>query len=158
MILAEWAARHNIPPHMIAELRVALLGADMTPTVPAKPGSEAAAQNEVRLAASREGARLWRNNVGVLKDDRGVPVRFGLCNESPAINAQIKSSDLIGIKPVVIMPEHVGQTFGRFWSVEVKHGGWKFTGTDREKAQLRWIETVQALGGLAYFSTGAATR
>lgn len=155
MIITEWAARHNIPAHMVAELRMMLLGADLTPNVPAKPGSEAAVQNAVRLAASQCGGRLWRNNLGAGKLENGSYVRWGLCNESVAINSQIKSGDLIGVYPLLITPAHVGQVVGQFWSVEVKHPLWRYRGDSHEAAQLRWIEQIIALGGRASFSTGA---
>lgn len=100
---------------------------------------------------------LYRNNVGVLLDARGVPVRFGLANDSAAVNEACKSADLIGIKRVVITPDMVGQVVGVFLSREVKHEGWRFTGTQRELAQLRWIEIVTQFGGDAAFCTGPGT-
>ena len=36
--------------------------------------SEADVQAHIRLAVSKMGWTIWRNNVGVLKDARGVPV------------------------------------------------------------------------------------
>ena len=157
MILTEWAKRHNIPPHMIAELRLLMLGGDVTPDAPAAPGSEAAVQNAIRLEASRAGHRLFRNNVGVLRDDRGIPVRFGLANDSAALNKICKSSDLIGIKRVLITQDMVGSHIGQFLSREVKRSNWKYSGTEREVAQLAWINMVVALGGDAKFATGEGT-
>ena len=61
----------------------------------------------ILLKASKLGWRLWRNNVGVLKDERGVPIRFGLANTSKAVNGELKSGDLIGIRPVLITPDMV---------------------------------------------------
>ena len=114
--------------------------------------SESAVQVRVRLEASQKGCRLWRNNVGVLRDERGVPVRYGLANETKAMNQKIKSSDLIGIRPLVITQEMVGMTVGQFVAREIKAEGWKYTGTDREKAQLRFLELVLSLGGDAAFA------
>lgn len=116
--------------------------------------NEATAQALVRLEAARRGWVLYRNNVGVLPDARGVPVRFGLANDSAAVNANVKSADLIGIRPVLITPDMVGKTIGQFVSREVKAPGWRFTGTERELAQLRWIELVLRYGGDASFCTG----
>lgn len=153
--LDAWAARHAVTPAALAELRRLLVGAP-APT-DATPGrSEAAVQAAVRVAASAAGGRLWRNNVGVLPDARGVPVRFGLCNDSPAINAKCKSSDLIGIRPRVVTADMVGGIVGQFWARETKAAGWRYTGTAREVAQLRFIEMVVALGGDAGFTQGAA--
>ena len=52
-------------------------------------GSEAAVSNDVRLVAARAGTRLWRNNVGVLEDKTGRPVRSGLANDSKALNGML---------------------------------------------------------------------
>jgi hypothetical protein len=111
-------------------------------------------QTAIRLAASKQGHVLWRNNSGVLRDERGVPVRFGLCNDSKQLNASVKSSDLIGIKQVLVTEDMVGTVIGVFWAVECKRSGWKYAGTEREVAQLRFIETVRGMGGQAQFSTG----
>ena len=117
--------------------------------------NEATVQAAVRLAASKAGWRLWRNNVGTLLDSRGVPVRFGLANDSKNVNAMIKSGDLIGIRPVLITPEMVGTVIGQFVSIECKRGGWRPSATDEhERAQARWAEIVLLHGGYAKFSTG----
>lgn len=113
--------------------------------------SEAAVQTEVRLETCKKGVRLWRNNVGALQDASGRYVRYGLANESKKINDVIKSSDLIGITPTVITPDMVGQTVGIFTSYEVKHEGWKYSGSPREQAQAAWLTLVKNLGGIAAF-------
>ena len=76
--------------------------------------NESTIQAKVRLDASKLGWRLWRNNVGVLMDSRGVPVRFGLANDSAGVNKIIKSADLIGIRPVIITQDMVGKVIGQF--------------------------------------------
>jgi hypothetical protein len=111
-------------------------------------------QTAIRLAASQQGHVLWRNNSGVLRDERGVPVRFGLCNDSAQLNAQCKSSDLVGIKQVLVTQEMVGTVVGVFWAVECKRAGWKYKATDREVAQLRFIEAVRGMGGVGQFASG----
>jgi len=119
--------------------------------------SEAAVQALLRQEASRMGLRLWRNNVGagVLAD--GSFIRWGLANDSKALNESIKSADLIGIRPLLITPDHVGTVVGQFVSREVKSPEWRWRGTDREKAQARWADLVNSLGGDACFATGVGT-
>ena len=112
--------------------------------------AESAVQAAIRLLASQRGWRLFRNNVGVMKRDDGVPVRFGLANDSPQLNRVYKSADLIGIMPLVITPEMVGNTLGVFVSIEVKHPDWKPTaGDERYQAQKRWADLIGSLGGYA---------
>lgn len=119
--------------------------------------NEAAVQSLVRLEAVEKGVRLWRNNVGALIDSRGVPVRFGLANDSATLNKAIKSGDLIGWRPVLIGPEHVGMTIAQFVSRECKRPGWVYHGSPHEVAQAEWLRLVQADGGDAAFCTGVGT-
>jgi len=116
--------------------------------------AEADAQTAVRLAAAKDGTVLWRNNVGAGYLANGSFLRWGLCNDNAALNARIKSADLIGIRPVLILPEHVGRTLGVFCSREVKPPGWKRHATPREVAQEAWAELVRGYGGDAAFTTG----
>lgn len=152
----EWAQAWAIPPAALLDLR-ARLGA-LDPGVSSTPGeSEAAVQSRARVAASHLGMRVWRNNVGVFDDpERGIHVRFGLANDSAQLNRVIKSADLIGINPITVGPQHLGTVIGQFVSFECKHSGWRFAGTDREKAQHAWAQLVTAYGGLARFVTGVA--
>lgn len=115
--------------------------------------SEAAVKNRIRLEASEKGARLWINNIGAFHTINGDFVRYGLANESKQQNAHIKSSDLIGIKPVLITQELVGSKIGQFLCREVKRAGWHYGHTAREKAQLNWINLINSLGGDAAFAT-----
>lgn len=153
MKLYAWAARWHIPLGAIAELKD-VYALDGTPGDVAVGKSEAYAQSQVVLEGSRKGVRLWRNNVGVLEDANGRPVRFGLANQSSDINKIIKSGDLIGIRPVLITPALIGATIGQFVSREIKEPGWRYAETEREAAQLRWAEMICALGGDAAFATG----
>lgn len=94
----------------------------------------------VQLEATRKGWRVFRNNVGCLMDQRGVPVRYGL---------MVGSGDLIGWRPVTITPEMVGQTLAQFVSLEVKGP----RGVVSE-AQQRWAGMVERAGGLAIVARG----
>lgn len=150
--LSDWARYWGVPEAALADLRGRLLGIDAQPGSVDLGTSEAAVQSQVRVRASQAGMRLWRNNVGVLPHpETGTPIRFGLANDSPAVNKVLKSGDLIGIRPVVIGPHHVGSTIGQFVSLECKRVGWRFTGTERERAQESWAALVTTLGGAALF-------
>ena len=114
---------------------------------------ESAAASHIRLEAARDNVTLWRNNVGVLLDINGRPVRYGLCNDSKRINEKIKSSDLIGITPVVVTQEMVGQVIGVFTAVETKAAGWVYRDSDaRAVAQQNFINIVTHNGGFAGFA------
>ena len=108
--------------------------------------SESGILSDIRLEASELGARLWRNNVGATYTPEGHFIRYGLANDSAQLNKAIKSADLIGIRPVLINPAHVGTIIGQFISREVKPATWRFTGTDRERAQMAWAELILSLG------------
>ena len=132
----------------------ALMGMDDTIPVGTPGTSEAAVQQQVRIAESRRGNRLWRNNNGACEDITGRQIRYGLGNDSSQINKVFKSSDLIGITPYVVVPADVGLRLGIFTSIEVKRAGWVYKGTDREVAQFNWLKLVMSLGGIGRFSNG----
>lgn len=117
--------------------------------------SEAYAQSQIRLEAAALGYRLFRNNVGVLRDERGRSVRFGLANDSRALNSSLKSSDLVGWRPHLVTQADVGSRLAVFLCREVKAPGWTFRPNDaREAAQARWLDLVNADGGDGAFATG----
>lgn len=149
----QWAVKHRVGWLALNELE-AIFGLDMpglhTSVV---MGSEAHVQSLVRLEAGRKGIRLWRNNVGVLTDERGIPVRYGLANDSPKLNAVLKSGDLIGWRPLVVTQDMVGSKVAQFVSRECKRPGWIYTGTEHEQAQLKWVQLIIADGGDACFAT-----
>jgi hypothetical protein len=159
MNLSTWVARWRIPAQAMDELRQ-IFGIPDLHVVESSINneiSETALINLIKLEASRKGARLWRNNVGATYGEGGSYIRFGLANESAAVNKIIKSADLIGIKPVLITPDMVGKIIGQFISREVKSPGWHYTGTEREQAQLRWAHLIISLGGNACFATSDTT-
>lgn len=143
-MIDQWLKRWGVPPAGAKELRQIL--AQPTVTAGGGSGSEAGVQQSIRLQCA---GRLWRNNVGVLMDDRGIPVRYGLANDSSRVNRSIKSSDLIGITPITLG----GVTVGVFTAIEVKGPSWKYRGTEREVAQLKYINLAQSLGGIGVFAT-----
>ena len=97
--------------------------------------SEQTIQQQIRLACSRGPVRLFRNNTGVLRDQHGRPVQFGLAKGS---------ADLIGWTTRTITADMVGQRIAVFTSIEVKSA----TGRLRPEQQ-QWLESVQAAGGIA---------
>lgn len=99
------------------------------------PNPETIIQNEIRLAATEHGARLFRNNVGILKDARGNRVVYGLCPGS---------SDLVGWVSRYITTEDVGQRLALFTAVEVKTPAGRLTAKQRN-----FLDAVQRAGGLA---------
>lgn len=150
--IVQWAQRHGVSPGALEELQHLFIDDNTHLTGGNNGKSETAVQNEIRLATTKNGWRLWRNNVGVLRDERGVPVRYGLANDTAGLNKSVKSGDLIGIRPVTITPEMVGSVIGQFVSIEVKKADWIYRGTDHERAQLKWQHIVSGLGGYAKFA------
>ena len=150
--LAQWARRWQVNPQCLAELLQAMGAGAPSDALNGPAKSEAAVQQQVQLRAASRGARLWRNNVGACEDTTGRMIRYGLANQTAQINKVFKSSDLIGITPVVINPLHVGQTMGVFTAVECKAPGWKYRDSDeRAVAQLAFINFVVSRGGIARF-------
>jgi hypothetical protein len=152
--IMQWAIKNRIPPGALEELRSIFHMEPMQVPQGHEGGSEMLVQSLIRIEAARKGIKLWRNNVGALLDSRGIPIRYGLANDSPALNNQIKSGDLIGWRTIDITPQLVGTKIAQFVSRECKRPGWRFTGKDREEAQLRWAMLVTADGGDATFASG----
>lgn len=154
MNLIEWAIKWGIPRAAVYDLRQSI-GADPKVGIAGiDPKSEAAVQQLARMRIADEGGRVFRNNVGACYDENGRFIRYGLANDSKAMNSRIKSSDLIGIRPVRIEPYMIGQTLGQFVARECKPQGWRYTGTEREQGQLRFLELIASLGGDAKFESG----
>lgn len=154
--VTQWAAKWGVSCAALADL-AAMIGAQHEAALELTGQSEAYAQSAIRLEAPRKGVKLFRNNVGALQDQTGRLVRYGLANDTAALNGRLKSGDLIGWRSVTITPAHVGRTIAQFVSRECKPPGWKYAGTDREVAQSRWAEMVTLAGGDACFATGEGT-
>ena len=92
-------------------------------------------QQRIRLACGHGPVRLWRNNSGALVDQQGRLVRFGLCKGS---------SDLIGLRSVVITPDQVGQRLAQFVALEIKTARGVVS-----PEQRAFLALVEQLGGLA---------
>ncbi len=156
MTINDWAVRWGVPPECVAELLDVLQSPAMVPVQDPGPvgKSEEWSQSAIKLRASQTGLRLWRNNRGAVTTDDGRHIRYGLANDSAAMNKRIKSHDLIGITPVVITPAHIGRVLGVFTSIEAKRPGWKYRPNDEHSAaQLAWAQVVVSLGGFSMFAT-----
>lgn len=151
--LRQWALRHHVSLEALAELGF-ILGTNVPQPIE-QGSSEARVQSEVRLAAPAKRMRLFRNNKGALPDRRGVPVRFGLCNDTEAVGKRMRSADLIGWRTVTITPAMVGSDIAQVTSLECKPENWTYRGDEHEEAQARWAAMVVADGGYAKFVTGA---
>ena len=107
--------------------------------------AEAKNQDDIRLAYSAAGGRLFRNHRGKIQDKRtDTWHEFGL---APG------ASDLIGWTPVVVTPEMVGQTVAVFTAIEVKRDAAAARRKNKLTGQQRsFCNQVRAAGGLALFA------
>lgn len=156
-ILNDWANRHAVTPAAMAELYL-LMG--FTPEVPelCQGKDESYVQSFLRLAGPPLGFNLARNNRGALPNERGVPIRFGLWNDTAALDKVCKSGDLVGYQSGWFRDYETAEPVkvAVFTMVECKHAGWPgFNPNDkREAAQQRCLSMVLSAGGIAAFSTG----
>lgn len=152
MILDTWAKKWNCPQDALDDLKemIGVYRNDINMRIPADD-NEATIQAAARIKAAESGRIMWRNNSGALYDKYGRLVRYGLANDSGEVNKKTKSSDLIGITPIRIGIDHIGQTLGMFTAWECKKAGWQYKGTSREKAQLNFLNIVIAHGGEGRF-------
>lgn len=149
--LEQWAIRHGVSQMALYEL-YAMYQPDGSPHEDG--GSESATSKECELIAARAGQRMWRNNSGALKNEKGMMVRYGLGNTSAKINAVMKSSDYIGIKTRIITPSDVGRKIGQFIAAEMKCPNWHMTPSDkRAQAQATFGTVVEHAGGEFRFIT-----
>lgn len=135
-----WAMKHRVSPEALYELGQ-ITGQRSVHHVPD-------GRDDIRLAVQSWGGALWRNNSGAYTDRTKRPVRqvrYGLGNDSAALNDVFKSSDYIGIAPG-----------GRFLAVEWKPRGWRYMPGDKHTtAQAAFLGRVNELGGVGTFATCA---
>lgn len=109
---------------------------------------------ELLIAATRLGARMFRQNVGMgwigkanritrAKHVQVYPGDVILSNARPFHAGFEGLSDLGGWVPVTVTPDMVGQVVAVYAQAEVKDGG------RASKEQLRWIDAVKRAGGIA---------
>ena len=115
--------------------------------------SERAIQNEILLAASAGGYTLFRNNVGQGWQGDATRLADGsiLIRNPRQLHAGLctGSSDLIGWRPILIGPEHLGSTIAQFVGVEVKAPKGR-----ESKPQATFRRVVTEAGGLALVARG----
>lgn len=110
----------------------------------------------VNTTLTKLGARMFRNNVGeawlgksAKTREGGVYIKapsrivYGLC---------VGSSDKIGWTPVLVTPEHVGQTLAIFTAVEEKSLAYPTLTPD----QRNFLDQVVKAGGLGYVARETA--
>lgn len=116
--------------------------------------SETDLMRRLQIAASRLGARLFRQNTGMAwtgKIEKGWPgrrvvMRHGdvLLRNARPFHAGFKGmSDLGGWTPVTITSDMVGETVAVYAQCEVKENA------KPTKKQIAWIKAVNAAGGRA---------
>jgi hypothetical protein len=154
--LEQWQQRHGVSDLAVRELQALTITESLPDTYSANT-PETTIQAAIRVEAANLGMVLWRNNAGMAFDQKGNPIRFGLANDSQQVNRRVKSADLIGIRPVLITPPMVSTTIGQFVAREVKRGSWTYKGTDREKAQKKFLDICTVLGADGRFANGPGT-
>lgn len=117
--------------------------------------NEAAVTDHAEIEAATLGAMMWRNNSGAWKDpETGRVIRYGLGNISKKLNDKLKSPDFVGITPVLITQDMVGQVVGVFTGLEIKPSDWRLTpGDEHCQAQEEFHRVVRYYGGRSGFVT-----
>lgn len=110
-------------------------------------------QRKLMIEASKLGARVFRQNVGLGWTGKPLTRRSGMVqvakqdlvlrNARPFHAGLCKgSSDLIGWYPLTITEQHVGSTVAVFSAIEVKTKAGRLT-----KEQRNFLEVVNSSGG-----------
>lgn len=115
--------------------------------------SESRAQSEILLVASKAGYTLFRNNTGLgwIGDSHRLPNDDVLIRNARPLHAGLctGSADLIGWRPTLILPEHVGTILGVFVAVEVKAPRGLTT-----PEQANFLARVREAGGVGVVARG----
>lgn len=153
----DWASTWGVSGLAMADLRARLAAQCRTAAAAGDGISEAAVQSRFSLTSAADPDLLaWRNNVGACEATNGRVIRYGLANDSKAMNEIVKSGDKIGIKRHLVRPCDVGRHLGLFVSVEFKRQDWKMPATPdaHTQAQINWQATISAYGGIAHIYNG----
>lgn len=162
MTIDDWGRDWGVSAAALDDLRTRLGHDGRFATQHVKRPEEGATEGhvltKVQCEAGFKDTLLFRNNVGVLRDENGRPVRYGLANESKEENSRLKSSDLIGIRKVFIEPYMLGRTIGQFVAREAKHGAWVWgEDSSREVPQQTFGDVILSYGGDFAFASGVGT-
>lgn len=127
---------------------------------------ETVIQNKIRCRLSELGILTFRNETGMGYGHSFIKMALNFIKSSnPALYYKVNSiiqkgiikfgfgqgsSDLIGIKEVLITPEMVGQKIGQFVALETKKPNHK-TDKKRLEQQTNFINMIKSKGGLAGF-------
>lgn len=102
----------------------------------------------ILMAATQEGARLFRQNVGMGWAGTVIertPARLVLENYRPLHAGLVKgSSDMVGLHPVLVTEQMVGSRLAVFTGIEAKTKRGRAT-----KEQENFIRFVRQFGGIA---------
>lgn len=113
--------------------------------------NESAVASHIRLDAAQRNVILLRNNSGGFYDEKGRFVRYGLGSFTK--EQKLASSDYVGVTPVFITPQMIGQILGVFTAIETKPSGWKFNNLDeRALHQKNFIDMMLRNGAYAGFA------
>lgn len=157
-IIHDWANKWRIPPAAIVELQATLVAKSTMACANTQELSEAGVQSRVRLEAAQKDVRLFRNNSGAGQLVNGSFVRWGLANDSEAINKNFKSPDLIGWRKRLIVAADIDTYMGQCVLRECKPSNWKYDPTrERDVAQLNFLTMAATDGCDAAFATTADT-
>jgi hypothetical protein len=101
--------------------------------------SESKNSNDFENAAAKiKGLLIFRNNCGVLRDDHGRPVFYGVGGPSPRNTKGLGGSDYIGLHN------------GRFCAFEIKADA-DNTSAERLAKQQNFLRVIITMGGCAGF-------
>lgn len=113
--------------------------------------SETDTQRLIQLELSSGSTRVFRNNVGHAWQGHTFTIYEGRLVRGAARNIAFGlapgSSDLIGLKSVVITPDMVGRTVAVFTAIEVKDK--RKQPTTEQRSFLAMVNVMGGLGGVA---------
>lgn len=103
---------------------------------------------QIMLDHGHGDVRLWRNNTGMgwAGDAQRLSGGCVLIRNARPLHAGLYtgSGDLIGIRRVLIRPEHIGRSIGVFVNMEAKTGRGRLT-----EDQENFNKVVREMGGIA---------